>query len=447
MRILGKLLFKLLTFAVMVIVMSSGVRYGQRYFSKSSSVPQLEGGLTTNEESDLMSTVFKSALRLFSGEAKREDLAAELSDKLYAGRASASDMEELGIELVKPGSGSPLPLPAPGTVVPGASAQPGVPAAKPLPGAPVTAGAVVAANTPAAAAKLPVKPGTVPAANPKTQPAAAPVAAAAKNSQEALRQRVWEQTKRYSVELGMVPVALLGMYLMHRMRRRRSKADDFVPAHMSIQVPSDSEPYDMKNPVHSMKVEDFELLVALIYQRQGYRVSMPAALGGGRGIDFTLARRSERILVQCKRLNQDQRIPIEKVRELHDAVTTAGATRGIYVASCGFTWDARNFAKAKGLQVINARTLDELITAAREQPDENLTDVAAWVPKFLSKVEITTPLCPACEAPMEQINATSEGSVWVCSQRPECKGRRAGRKHQKPVKPAQPTADSATAAA
>lgn len=92
MRILGKLLFKLLTFAILVILMSSGVRYGQRYLSKGANVPQLEGGLTSNEESDLMSTVLKSALRLFTGEAKREELAAELSDKLYSGRASAGDM-------------------------------------------------------------------------------------------------------------------------------------------------------------------------------------------------------------------------------------------------------------------------------------------------------------------------------------------------------------------
>ena len=33
-----------------------------------------------------------------------------------------------------------------------------------------------------------------------------------------------------------------------------------------------------------------------------------------------------------------------------------------------------------------------------------------------------------------QITGNAEGSVWVCSQRPECKGRRSGRKHQKPAK-------------
>ena len=44
----------------------------------------------------------------------------------------------------------------------------------------------------------------------------------------------------------------------------------------------------------------------------------------------------------------------------------AGATRGVYVASCGFSWDARNFAKTKGVTMINAKTLDLLLNEARE---------------------------------------------------------------------------------
>ena len=50
----------------------------------------------------------------------------------------------------------------------------------------------------------------------------------------------------------------------------------------------------MTHPVHSLQAEDFELLVGLIYQRQGYRVTMPAGLSGGRGGDFMVQRKSER---------------------------------------------------------------------------------------------------------------------------------------------------------
>ena len=184
--------------------------------------------------------------------------------------------------------------------------------------------------------------------------------------------------------------------------------------------------------MHSLPAEDFELLVGLIYQRQGYRVSMPAGLGGGRGGDFMVLKKSERLLVQCKKLSPDFKVPVDRVRELHEAAAAAGATRGVYVASCNFSWDARNFAKTKGVTVINARMLDALLTGARKKPDEDLLAVSEWAPHLMNKVSLTPPLCPACEAAMDELSV-SNGSVWLCSQRPECRGRRGARKSHKPM--------------
>jgi len=192
--------------------------------------------------------------------------------------------------------------------------------------------------------------------------------------------------------------------------------------------------------VHSLNSEDFEMLVAMIYQRQGYRISLPAGLGGGRGGDFTMARKSERILVQCKKLSQDHKVSVERVRELQEAVTAAGVTRGMYVASCGFSWDARHFAKTKKMTLITARTLDELLKAVKETPDEDILAVSNWAPKLMGKVQLTPPVRPACEAEMEEVKA-STGTVWVCSQRPECRGRRSARKYQKPAPTAARSAD------
>ena len=48
----------------------------------------------------------------------------------------------------------------------------------------------------------------------------------------------------------------------------------------------------------------------------------------------------------------------------------------------------------------------------------------------MSKVQLTPPHCPTCEAAMDRLNV-STGAVWVYSQRPECKGRRSARKHHK----------------
>ena len=415
---------KLTMMVIMVVVMGGLLRFARPYIMKAAGVPEGMPGVEglgdvhfSSEESDLMGTVFKSAMRLFSGTAKREELASDLSDKLYAGRSDAGTMSELGIELVKPGSGSAAPE---GLAKPGAGSAAndgGASNAKSEIGAKLRA-KQVARTGPSPAERLAAK------------------------SREALLGKLWGKAQA-NPELALVPVVLIGMVVVQGLRRRRSGPDDFLPEGLTIQTPAETESYAMTHAVHALKAEDFELLVALIYQRQGYRVSMPAGLGGGRGGDFLLLRKAEKLLVQCKKLGADHRVPVDRVRELHEAVTTAGATKGMYVASCGFTWDARNFAKAKGVTLISSRTLDALLTEAREQPEEDLLAVAQWAPKLMSKVTLTPPLCPACEAAMERLNV-SNGAVWVCSQRPECRGRRSARHHHKPVPAAARSTDQQT---
>ena len=390
----------------MVLLSGSALKHGTRFFTGGSG---LAGSPVSSEESDLMSTVLQSAFRLLSGKANRSELAGELSDKLYDQRGNAGDMSELGIELVKAKKSASAP------------------------------GAGADHAEPQADAKSPEKPGA-PTAGPRTATLAGKAGARRADearpgpelisgkSQGALSE-IWRRMKPYSVELGLVPVVFLGMVLVSRVRRRKQDPA-FVPAFGAVLAESDCETYEMKHPMQSLGGEEFELVVAAIYQRQGYRVSLPAGLGGGRSGDFKLSRKSERLLVQCQQQTADHRVPAERVRELHDAMTDAGATGGLYVASCGFSWDARHFAKTRSIKLISARTLDALLNEARATPDENFLAVTPWVSKFMTKVELTTPRCPACEAEME-LEKAGDGSEWLCSQRPECRGQRSERKYRK----------------
>jgi hypothetical protein len=423
MRLLRKLFIKFATLAIIVVVMGAAARFARPYIMKSAGVPEGMPSLTgadapkfNSEESDLMATVFKSALRLFSGSAKREELASELSDKLYANRGGSANMSELGIELEKPGAKPSIP---------GGPIKPAALTASP--------GATSATNS-MADGKSPAK--SAQPNDPQAKKASNPV-------QQALLGRLMEKAK-LNPELTLIPIVLLGMLVFRLLfRRRRSPADDLMMPDFSKLIPSETEDYTMTHKVHSLSSEDFELLVALIYQRQGYRVTMPAGLSGGRGGDLMVQRKSERLLVQCKKLNPDDKVHVDRVRELQEAAAACGANRGVYVASCSFSWDARNFAKTKGVTVINAKTLDLLLDEARETPDEDFLAVSQWAPKLMSKVKLTPPLCPACEASMDELNVSS-GSVWVCSQRPECRGRRTARKVHKP-RPTTPAASYANA--
>jgi hypothetical protein len=417
MRLLKKILIKITTMAIMVILMGTLLRFAKPYIMKSAGMPEgmpsAEGVQVpkfASEESDLMATVFKSALRFLSGNAKRDELAGELSDKLYAGRGDSATMSELGIQLEKPG------------------AKPSDPAALLKPGAAPTSSSSSSSSS-NGATTVKAQPGaTLPAKS--TQPAAQTAKGAANTAaRDALLAQVWDKAKA-NPELSLIPIVIVGMLVVRLFRRRRSPEDDFVLPDLSALIPSEAEAYEMTHRVHSLEAEDFELLVALIYQRQGYRVTMPAGLSGGRGGDFTAQRKSEKLLVQCKKFSADFKVPVERVKELHESAVAAGVTRGVYVASCGFSWDARNFSKVKGVTAINAKTLDTLLNEARERPDEDFLAVWEWAPKLLSKVKLTPPLCPACEAPMDELTVSS-GNVWVCSQRPECKGRRCARKVHK----------------
>jgi hypothetical protein len=430
MRLLKKILIKIATMAIMVILMGTLLRFAKPYIMKSAGIPEgmpsAEGVQVpkfASEESDLMATVFKSALRFLSGNAKRDELAGELSDKLHGGRGNSATMSELGIELVQPGAkpSDPTGLLKPGSASSSSSSS----------SSSSNRGTTVKAQPGATSSVKSPQPGSPPAKN-------APNTAA----RDALLAQVWDKAKA-NPELSLIPIVLVGMFVVRLFRRRRSPEDDFVLPDLSTLIPSEPEGYEMTHPVHLLQAEDFELLVGLIYQRQGYRVSMPAGLSGGRGGDLMVQRKSEKLLVQCKKFSADYKVPVDRVKELHEAAVAAGVTRGVYVASCGFSWDARNFAKTKGVTVINAKTLDLLLNEARERPDENFLAVWEWAPKLLSKVKLTPPLCPACEAPMDELTVSS-GPVWVCSGRPECKGRRCARKVHKP-RPATASAGFANA--
>ncbi len=155
MRLLRKLFIKLVKMAIMVVVLGIVARYARPYIMKTAGMPEgmpsaagLEAPHFASEESDLMATVLKSALRLFSGSAKREELASELSDKLYAGRGGSATMSELGIELEKPGAKPSDPK----------SAKPGADSS-------ASTGVITTTNS-QPAAKSPAKPDSAPGESP-----------------------------------------------------------------------------------------------------------------------------------------------------------------------------------------------------------------------------------------------------------------------------------------
>ncbi len=401
MRLFFKVFGKLILPATLIGLTYAGIKFGPDYLAQNAGKAEVGEADLSTEESGLVAKVFDSAGRFLSGTASREELAGELSEELYSNRADAATMSELGIEMVNPQSGDS------------------------------------AAQQPAAAAKPPAeqKPRLTiedlyedsnqsTPADEQSSTASAPGEVV---DNEQLSQ-LWEMVKTNWLELGLAAVVVLWLLWFVRSERRK-RMDDLVPAAITV-MPSNNEPFDPDFDVQSLTAEEFELLVALIHQRQGYRVTMPAAQGGGSRGDFLLFRKNRKVLVKCKRHNLEHEVPVDRVKDLQEAMIEAGTSHAIFVVSCNFSWDARNFAKANDITVVNARTLDAQIADARKSADEDLLDIASWAPEFLKKVKWSDPLCPTCDAPMDQI-PTNDGFAWVCSERPDCRGRRNARKYQR----------------
>ncbi len=413
-------------FAAILFLSASGLRQGAGLFGGGTGRPGnlgADGAPVTNEEADLAGTVLKSAVKLVSGQASRAELSKELSEKLYGQRGEPGDMAELGIELVTQKGGSPVPLTG------GKSADiptTGKPGEKPIAG-PDQKGAASNASGASPVSKLLPGPEIV------------------SGKGKAALGEIWQRMKGFSVELSLMPVVFIGMVWVARVRRKK-REPGFIPEFMAMLPDSDSEKYVMKHRVDSLPAEEFELLMALIYQRQGYRISLSAALASGRACRFKIARKAERILVQCHNFKNIHRVEIGLVRELHEAMADANVTGGLFIASCGYTWDARHFAKTKNIKLIGANPLDNLLTQARATPEENLLEITPWIPKFMTKVEMNTPHCPECEAEMDE-TTDGEMAAWLCNQRPECGGRRNVRKYRKGLRVAARDASISSVAA
>src|SRR6185436_14090156 len=248
MRWLRRLTLKFIKMLLILALMGVTLRYARPYIMKAAGMSE-GGGLETahfsSDESDLMATVFKSALRFLSGSAKREELASELSDKLYANRADSKTMSELSIELVKPKTNGSAPVGSSQPLIDSAAARSSRTTENSVPG--------------------------------KNVPAITTASSATRTTgsfEKNMMDQVWEKAIA-NPELVLLPVLFCAMILVPRFRRR-SPEDDLALPDLSKLIPSEAERYDMANPVHSLHAEEFELFVARIYQLQGYRISMPA---------------------------------------------------------------------------------------------------------------------------------------------------------------------------
>jgi restriction system protein len=171
--------------------------------------------------------------------------------------------------------------------------------------------------------------------------------------------------------------------------------------------------------VPSLTWQQFESLVAEGFRQRGFTVTEKGGAAADGGVDLILARGNERFLVQCKQWRAQQ-VPVTVVRELYGVMAAQHAAGGYVVTSGRFTQDARAFAEGRNIELIDGKTLQELL----RQPN-NATSAASIAPLTKQKNCGSTPACPRCQEPMvarvAKRGASTGSEFWGCRRYPKCK--------------------------
>src|ERR1019366_6136651 len=95
-----------------------------------------------------------------------------------------------------------------------------------------------------------------------------------------------------------------------------------------------------------------------------------------------------------------KKVPVEVVRELAGVMPFRRAVGGYVITSGTFTQPADEFARGRGIKLINGKWLESLLTQARASLDAKRQGRVSVAPSPPLHVPKLAPLCPSCSRGM-----------------------------------------------
>ncbi len=121
-----------------------------------------------------------------------------------------------------------------------------------------------------------------------------------------------------------------------------------------------------------MKPTNFELAVASLYSKLGFKVYVTPT-SGDQGIDLVAVKDKERIAVQCKRYKR--LVPVSQVRDFYGSFVGT-YTRGIFVTSSAFSRATQDWTgEREGLELVDGQQLAKLFV---EHDPKIVRNVEKW---------------------------------------------------------------------
>lgn len=170
----------------------------------------------------------------------------------------------------------------------------------------------------------------------------------------------------------------------------------------------------------NMSWQQFEFMVSEAFRRRGYSVAEKGRNGTTGVFDLVLKKQGETFLVHCKQWRAIK-VGMRAVHELHEAMAARGAKGGFAVTSGEFTDEARAFAKARNIELMDGKVLRGLVRKVRQPARVSLRDP-------LSVLTTGAPFCPECQGRMmkrrSRHGANGGKEFWRCLRHPDCSGKR-----------------------
>ena len=164
--------------------------------------------------------------------------------------------------------------------------------------------------------------------------------------------------------------------------------------------------------VGDLSWRQFESLVSEAFRRKGFLVLDNIEDGPDGGVDLRLRKNGQVVFVQCKHWKA-RSVGVKVVRELYGVMSAKNAKHGIVVTYGNFTSEAREFAKANSIALIEGPKLTQMIASVQQSGN-----IQAQPEAFRA--------CPKCGSEMV-LRVAKKGphsgkKFWGCSKYPECRG-------------------------
>ncbi len=161
----------------------------------------------------------------------------------------------------------------------------------------------------------------------------------------------------------------------------------------------------------------FEALIEALFQRAGF-VTTSQSHGADGGVDVWLHAADDSQtpvgIVQCKHWS-GKPVGVKEVRELRGVMASHAIARGHFATTSAFTADARTFALANGIHLLDANGLLTLIAKRTVAEQQALLNVAL-------EGEYWRQTCASCGAKMIERSSGKDGrGFWGCPTYPRCR--------------------------